>query len=273
MSKNPYSRLVLLLTLLSMVPTSFCAPTSVIASSGEWDYLLYPRSQKVQRFNTEFNFHKHIVAIQYSGDPVSVIEDYYARNMGKWGWEESTLDASYGDLGLGDKGRFLYYEQGELACSIIILTGLTDYPDSSLISIEVTDKPAHLRETADINAIAREIAPIPLFPGASDPIIFKSGAGEMQISVSYETNFSFQHVVDFYRRHLEKLGYKEEMHMESLGGREMFKNSYYVKPGSKVIVSISQERQGKTSVLLLITGIENTARSHRQIIELREIGA
>ncbi len=273
MSKNPYSRLVVLLTLLSMIPTTISTSTSAYASGSDWDYLLYPRSQKVQRFDTEFNFHKHIVAIQYSTDSLPVIEEYYAKHMDNWGWEESTLHAPQADLGLGQKGRFLYFEQAELACSIIILTGLTDNPNGSLISIEVTDKPAELRETADLEAIAREIAPIPLFPGASDPIIFKSGVGQIQVSVSYETNFSVQHVVDFYRRHLENQGYKEEMHIESFEGREVFRNSYYVKPSSKVIVSVSQERKGKTSVLLLITGTENSIKSQRQILDLREIGA
>ncbi|MBO8127387.1 MAG: hypothetical protein H0Z38_09165 [Firmicutes bacterium] len=264
-SQNQFSRVVLLLTVLSLLQVG---NTRLEAkdNSEEFRYLLYPYAIKTQVFDTEFNFQRHLIAMQYTKKSPAAVCEYYKKNMPKWGWvpfEDPSVEQLR--LGFESKGDAVAFEKDGIVCNILALTKIDENFHDTLISLEVTDKPAQLKEEATVEAIAKEIAPIPIFPGASEAVIFKSTFPGARMTVSYETPFSIEQVVDYYRKHMSRLGYVVESAWESTSSEEEFSTTMYYKGDKSVVVGVSRGESGKASVLLILNLDEEAQTSSSQI--------
>lgn len=263
LGQNSFTRVALMLMICSLLHSINPRVRAGEAfQADELKCLIYPRGEEVQQYMTEFNFQRRIIAVVYTSDTPAMIETYYQQKMPNWGWtEDVSPEKGLFNEELGSDAIAIAFKKDDWCCSITALAGITLDAEGTLISIEVTEEPEELQESASLDRIAKELAPIPIFPGSSNAVIMKTDLTGAGATVSFETSFGVKHVADFYRKNMTRLGYTESSPLYGLIVNEEFDTRYYSKEDQTIIIGIHQLDNGMTSILIMIQDEEELACS------------
>ena len=257
---NTFSRLVLLLTICSLVNSiSPQVNAQEFHDYAEYEYLLYPNALKTQQFKSTLNFKNQINAMQYTTDRPPQIEMYYHNKMKELGWVEKASPEFWPlPEGLSPNFCSLYFERDDLCCYIVAMSNIDDVKDT-LISIEISRRSTEQSEQTSLQEIAQRIAPIPLAPDATKALIMESTLTSGQITVNYESGASIDTVVGFYQNNMLRLGFREGQLLPGRIAGEDFDVREYKKVDQTIIISVRKDDIGKTNVLLMINKWQDSA--------------